>query len=376
MTNITQNDITTELQKQVKQAISNKTPLYIQGGNSKRFYGQAVDENTDTQTLDVSSHTGIINYDPTELCATVQAGTKLSDLKALLAKNNQMLAFEPPHYPNGINNQDTATIGGAIATGIAGPRRAYTGSVRDAILGVKIINGDGEVASFGGEVMKNVAGYDLSRMMVRSQGTLGVILSVSVRVIPKPEHNMTLTFDASQTEALRYFQELRKTNLPITATAWLNDQASIRVSASKQVLKSCKNKIKGDEVTDAREFWQGLRDHTHDFFNKNRPLWRFSLPPASPSVIPLDDAQLLEWDGAQRWIHSNTPTNIIQDIAKSHNGYATLFNSNSQIETHTNLTKMDIFPTLEPALFTLHQSLKKQMDPQGIFNPNRIYRGL
>ena len=376
MTNITQNDITIELQKQVKHAISDKTPLFIQGGNSKQFYGHAVDENTDAKRLDLSSHTGIINYDPTELCVTVQAGTKLSDLEALLAENKQMLAFEPPHYPNSKNNQDTATIGGAIATGIAGPSRAYTGSVRDAILGVKIINGEGEIANFGGEVMKNVAGYDLSRMMVRSQGTLGVILSVSVRVIPKPEHNMTLTFNASQTEALSYFQALRKTNLPITATAWLNDQGSIRVSASEQVLKSCKNKIKGDEVTDGGEFWQGLRDHTHEFFNNNRPLWRFSLPPASPSVIPLDDAQLLEWGGAQRWIHSNTPANIIRDIAKSHNGYATLFNSNSQIETHINLTKMDIFPTLEPALFTLHQRLKNQMDPQEIFNPNRIYRGL
>ncbi len=376
MTNITQNDITTALQDQVKQAISSNTPLSIQAGNSKRFYGHSVDENTNAKPLDLSSHTGIINYDPTELCATVQAGTKLSELEALLAQNNQILAFEPPHYPSGTNNQDTATIGGAIATGIAGPRRAYTGSVRDAILGVKMINGTGEIANFGGEVMKNVAGYDLSRMMVRSQGTLGVILSVSVRVIPQPEQNMTLAFDASQTEALSYFQELRKTNLPITATAWLNDQGLIRVSASEQVLKSCKSKIKGDEITNGGDFWQGLRDHTHEFFNKNRPLWRFSLPPASSSVIPLDDAQLLEWDGAQRWVHSNTPANIIQDIAKPHNGYATLFNSNSRIETHNNLSNMDIFPALEPALLTLHQSLKSQMDPQGIFNPNRIYRGL
>ena len=376
MTNITQNDITTELQEQVKHAIRNKTPLCIQAGNSKQFYGHAVDESTDAKRLDLSSHTGIINYDPSELCVTVQAGTKLSDLEALLAENKQMLAFEPPHYPSGKNNQDTATIGGAIATGIAGPRRAYTGSVRDAILGVKIINGEGEIANFGGEVMKNVAGYDLSRMMVRSQGTLGVILSVSVRVIPKPEHNITLRFNASQNETLSYFQALRKTNLPITATAWLNEQGSIRISASEAVLKSCKNKIKGDEVTDDENFWLGLRDHTHAFFNDDRPLWRFSLPPALSNVISLDDAQLIEWDGAQRWIHSNTPANIIRDIAKSHNGYATLFNSNLKIKNHTNLTKIDAFPALEPALFTLHQNLKKQMDPQGIFNPNRIYRGL
>jgi glycolate oxidase FAD binding subunit len=203
-----------------------------------------------------------------------------------------------------------------------------------------------------------------------------VILSVSVRVIPKPERNMTLTFDASQTEALAYLQELRKTNLPITATACLDDQVSIRLSASDQVLQACKTKVKGDELIassgDSNEsdtFWQSIRDHSHAFFNNDRPLWRFSLPPASADVIPLDDSQLLEWGGAQRWIHSNTPANIIRDIAKSHNGHATLFARN-------HATELDIFPTLEPALFALHQRLKNQMDPQRIFNPNRIYRGL
>ena len=369
--NIIDNDITTDLQAQVKQAISNQTPLYIHGGNSKQFYGNAVD----ATPLDISVHTGIINYDPSELCITVRAGTKLSDIETLLADNNQILAFEPPHYLySSLNNQDTATIGGAIASGISGPSRAYTGSVRDSILGVNIINGDGEIANFGGEVMKNVAGYDLSRMMVRSQGTLGVILNISVRVIPKPEHNITLAFEASQSEALSYFQDLRKNTLPITATAWLNNTALIRLSASEQVLQSCKEKVKGDERLNADSFWQGVRDHTHEFFtnskNDDKPLWRFSLPPATPEKIQLDGEELIEWSGAQRWIHSNAPANIIRDIAKSQKGYATLFNNAPSDESATR------FSELEPALFTLHKQLKNQMDPQGIFNPGRIYKGL
>jgi len=366
--NIIDTDITTELQAQVKQAISNKTPLYIHGGNSKLFYGNLVD----ATPLDISKHTGIINYDPSELCITVRAGTKLSDIEALLAENNQILAFEPPHYLS--DQQDTATIGGTIASGISGPSRAYTGSTRDSILGVNIINGSGEIANFGGEVMKNVAGYDLSRMMVRSQGTLGVILNISVRVIPKPEHNITLAFEASQGEALSYFQDLRKNTLPITATTWLDNTALIRLSASEQVLQSCKEKVKGDERLNADSFWQGIRDHTHEFFTDNndndKPLWRFSLPPATPEKVQLDGNELVEWGGAQRWIHSNAPANIIRDIAKSQKGYATLFNN------APNDNGVARFPKLEPALFTLHKQLKNQMDPQGIFNPGRIYKEL
>jgi len=202
---------------------------------------------------------------------------------------------------------------------------------------------------------------------------LGVILNVSIRVIPKPEHNITLAFEASQSEALSYFQDLRKNTLPITATAWLDNTALIRLSASEQVLQSCKEKVKGDERLNADGLWQGIRDHTHEFFtdtkNDDKPLWRFSLPPATPEKIQLDGEELIEWGGAQRWIYSNAPANIIRDIAKSQKGYATLFrNPNNENISH--------FPELEPALFALHKRLKNQMDPQGIFNPSRIYKGL
>lgn len=353
------NDLSTPLQESVVKAIEKKSPLFIHGGKSKLFYGNPVD----AQELDISKHSGVINYEPSELCITVRAGTLLSDLENLLAENQQILPFEPPHY------LETATIGGAIAAGISGPRRAYTGSVRDAILGVQLINGKGEIVKFGGQVMKNVAGYDLSRLMVRSQGTLGVILNVSVRLLPKPESNMTLMFEAKQDEALNYFKEIRTQLLPITATAWHDDQVFIRLSASNTILHNYKQTIKGDELEEANHFWQSIRDQHHTFFqDDSKPLWRFSLPPSAEKFARIDTSPLIEWGGSQRWVRTNTPSNIIQNIANSRLGYATLFQGE--------LPGVPRFPVLEENLLKIHKSLKNKMDPHHIFNPNRIYQGL
>jgi len=357
--NIPNNNSNQTLQEEVKKAIEKKSPLFIHGGKSKLFYGNPVD----AKSLDVSIHSGIIEYEPSELCITVRAGTRLSDLEKVLAENQQILPFEPPHY------LPTATIGGAIATGISGPRRAYTGSIRDAILGVQMINGSGEIVTFGGQVMKNVAGYDLSRLMVRSQGTLGLILNVSLRLLPKPESNMTLTFEATQDEALDYFKKVRSQQHPITATVWHNNQVFIRLSASDNILQNCKKDIKDEELSNADSFWQGIRDHQHPFFlEDDKPLWRFSLPPSADPFDRIDNTSLIEWSGSQRWVHSNLPINIIQSIASSRKGYVTLFKGD--------LSGVPRFPILEPNLLTLHKSLKQKMDPHGIFNPNRMYQGL
>lgn len=369
-------DLSQSLQEQVQEAIQQQSPLFIHGGKSKLFYGNAVD----AKPLDISAHSGVINYEPCELCITVRAGTLLSELEALLAENQQILPFEPPHY------SEKATIGGAIAAGISGPRRAYTGSVRDAILGVQIINGEGEIANFGGQVMKNVAGYDVSRLMVRSQGTLGVILNVSLRLLPKPEANLTLSFEAEQHQALAYFKAMRTQQLPITATVWHDELLSIRLSASENILKNSKQTLikniatnemssissinkECNEQENADNFWQSIRDHQHPFFqNENKPLWRFSLPPSSEKFTRIDNQPLIEWGGAQRWVQTNMPTNIIQNIASSRKGYATLFKGD--------LAGVPHFPVLEENLLKLHKSLKQKMDPHGIFNPNRIYHGL
>lgn len=357
------NDISSALQNYVKEAISNRSPLYIHGGNSKLFYGNKVE----AKPLDVSTHTGIIDYDPTELCITVRAGTLLSDIEKILDAENQILPFEPPQYTQ------SATIGGALAAGISGPRRSYTGSVRDAILGVKIINGEGEIVSFGGQVMKNVAGYDLSRMMVRSQGTLGVILEASIRLLPKPKHEITLSFNGNQSYALDYFQSSRIEQLPITASAWFNDVAYLRLSGSeKNVANTSKNllsTLEAKSMEDAHQFWTDIRDHKHHFFGRtDKPLWRISLPPASNEIKQINDNQFIEWGGAQRWVNTNTPANIIHSSTNSRNGYATLFQGD--------IPETPCFPKLDKALMKLHKQLKNNMDPHRIFNPERMYSGL
>lgn len=356
---IEDNDISTELQKQVVDAISNKEPLFIHAGKSKLFYGNDVNG----KSLDISPHTGIISYEPTELCITVRAGTRLSEIQKLLAEKQQILPFEPPLYTK------DATIGGAIATGISGPRRAYTGSIRDAILGVQMINGNAEIVNFGGQVMKNVAGYDLSRLMVRSQGILGVILSVSLRLLPKPSHDLTIRFDVNQQEGLDFFQNLRSQQIPVSATVWFDQQAYIRLSGSTETLENSQQLIKGDVLTDAKDFWREIRDQHYHFFGRtDKPLWRLSLPPGSNQISRIDDNILIEWSGAQRWVNSNMPANIIQSIAKSRNGFATLFRGNLPETPH--------FPTLDEPLMLLHKQLKNKMDPHGVFNPSRMYENL
>lgn len=353
---IKDNDISLALQMQVKESIETRSPIFIHAGKSKLFYGNSVN----AKPIDVSEHTGVISYEPTELCITVRAGTRLSELEKLLTDQQQILPFEPPHY------SESATIGGAIATGISGPRRAYTGSIRDAILGVQIINGKGEIVNFGGQVMKNVAGYDLSRLMVRSQGTLGLILSLSIRLLPKPANDITVTFEASQKEALNYFQELRTQHHPVSATAWFKNQVYCRLSGSAETLAFSQQQILGELLENASYFWQEIKDHKHQYFRQtDKSLWRLSLPPATDQIPGLEGEQLIEWGGAQRWMNSNVPANIIQSIAKTHNGFATLFKGDSPGTT--------TFPTLEEPLIQLHKQLKNNMDPHHIFNPGRIY---
>lgn len=357
---ILDNDQSETLRNRVLEAIDKKQPLSIVGGNSKHFYGFHVD----AAELSISEHTGVISYEPTELCITVRAGTKLKNINQLLKENKQILPFEPPMYG------ENSTIGGVVAAGISGPRRPYSGSVRDAILGVKIINGEGEIVSFGGQVMKNVAGYDLSRLMVRSQGTLGLILEVSLRLLPMPEKEITLEIPAQQDYALNFFKEIRTLQYPVTASAWFNDSIYLRLSGSSRTLETTTNKLGTPNIMENNAIWDEIRDHKHHFFGRtDKPLWRLSLAPASTQIARIDDNQLIEWGGAQRWVNSNAPTNIIQNIAESRDGYATLFRGKEISETPN-------FPPLKNELMKIHQQIKLKMDPHHIFNPGRIYSQL
>ncbi|CAA6825127.1 MAG: Glycolate dehydrogenase (EC, FAD-binding subunit GlcE [uncultured Thiotrichaceae bacterium] len=348
------------LEEQVQDALENEQALNIQGFGSKRFYGNT---SIDGKTLDTSIHSGIVTYVPSELCITVKAGTPLKELEAALEKNNQILPFEPPHFG------ENSSIGGIIATGMSGPRRAYSGSVRDAILGVKIINGFGKTVSFGGQVMKNVAGYDVSRLLVGSLGTLGVILELSIRVIPKPEVEKTVILPSNQSDAIKYFNSIRKAGLPISATCHVDEEVHIRLAGSNTHINHLIEKKHWHCMDGADAFWESIRNQTHTFFSdSDKPLWRMSVAAASSPSVQLDNHQLVEWGGALRWIKSKSPPNVIQGVAKKRDGEAILFNGE--------MAGVDAFPSPEKIMFELHERLKRKLDPKGIFNPDRMYKGL
>jgi glycolate oxidase FAD binding subunit len=364
---IMERDISAELQQQVQSSIDLHSPLLIRGGDSKSFYGRTPVETSNV--LDLRNHTGIINYDPTELAVTVRAGTRLQDLELLLERNQQILPFEPPLF------SQNSTIGGVVSAGISGPRRAFSGSIRDAILGVEIINGDGKIVQFGGQVMKNVAGYDMSRLMVRSMGTLGVILSLSLRVMPKPEKEISLTLDATQEEGLEYCKQWRMQHLPISATSWYRGKIYLRLSGSEITIKAAQQKLLQQKAFELLEddafFWRSIRNQQHAFFNNiSKPLWRLSLPINTPAIARFEGDLLLEAGGTQRWISNNAPENIIRAVVGRHGGHAMLFNGQKH------LPEVPPFPLLAPELHKLQKNLKRKLDPHNIFNPGRMYRDI
>ena len=347
-------DSSITLQEQVKQHIADKQPLQIQAGGSKTFYGRR----SEGTPLDVSSHRGVIHYEPTELVISARCGTPLAELQATLKRHQQMLAFEPPAFA------DSATLGGCIACGISGPRRPFSGSVRDFVLGVSIINGQGEQAKFGGEVMKNVAGYDVSRLMVGSCGTLGIILDISLKVLPMPETELTLSYELTERAAISRMSKYCTQALPVSATCFDGNRLYIRLSGTAAGVKAAKILLGGESLDNADEFWQKIREQTHTFFDSQKPLWRLSLAPAT-APIDIEGKQLIEWRGAQRWLLSDAPASKIREKVQSVGGHATLFRRGQRDD--------DIFQPLHGKLRELHMDIKLAMDPHCIFNVGRIY---
>jgi len=353
-------DITEQLQEQLSKILSNNeldNGIAISGGHSKDFYGREIigDE------FSIIEHAGIIEYEPRELVVTARTGTSLLELKNTLAENNQMLPFEPPSY------SAQATLGGTIACGFSGPRRPYGGSARDLLLGTKILNGKAEVLNFGGQVMKNVAGYDLSRLMVGAMGTLGIILQASMKVLPKPECEMTLIQELPEEDAIQMMNKLASKNLPLSASAFYQGNLYLRFSSVETSVKKIIEHLGGDVLKDANSFWIELNEHRHNFFQieKSKVLWRLSLPPAAP-VLALDGDVFYDWGGAQRWIYSDAKESVIRDVANSVGGHATQFRKGDR--------QSDIFHPLSSPLMSIHKQLKKTMDPAGIFNSGRLYK--
>lgn len=347
-------DISAALQASVLDAIAQNRSLQIVGGGSKTFYGRA----PQGEPLSVTGHRGVISYEPTELVITARAGTTLADVEALLAKHNQMLPFDPPHFSG------AATMGGAIATGLSGPRRPYAGSARDFVLGVKVLTGKGEILGFGGQVMKNVAGFDVSRFMAGSLGTLGILLEVSLKVLPRPESEQTLLFECSALDAIRRMNAWAGQPLPLSGAAFDGGRLYLRLSGSTAALNAAREKLGGELAADGAAFWRGVRDHACIFFQGDAPLWRVSVPAATPP-LDLPGEWLLDWGGAQRWLKTSCAPATIRELTAKAGGHATLFRGGDR--------QGAVFHPLSPALMALHLRLKAAFDPHGILNPGRMY---
>ena len=342
--------IVSELSERVRQAAAEKRPLRIRGGATKDFYAYKLEG----EPLDVAAYRGVVDYEPSELVLTARAGTPLAEVEAALSEKGQMLGFEPPYFGA------TATLGGTIACGFSGPRRPYAGSARDFVLGTKIINGKGEILKFGGEVMKNVAGYDVSRLMVGALGTLGVLLEVSLKVLPKPAKEITLCFAMPADKAIVTMNAWAGLPLPLSAACHIGGTLYVRLSGTEPGVRAAGAKLGGTFVEKGDEFWRELREHQRGFFQGATPLWRLSVPPATPP-INLPGKWILDWGGAQRWLMSDAPANAIHQHAENVGGYATLFR-------HEKMNGA-AFHRLPAVLATLHQNLKRAFDPDGIINP-------
>ena len=352
-------DLSTALQQQVLDALQNETPLNIGGSGGKTFLGNSVDASA--QQIDVSKHRGIVEYDSRELVLTARSGTPLQEIKAALAASGQMLAFEPPHFGTG------ATLGGTIACGLSGPRRPYSGSARDFVLGCKLLNGRGEILRFGGQVMKNVAGYDVSRLMVGAYGTLGILLEISLKVLPRPKASLTVAYECSPVEAISDMSALLSKPLPVDAACYHGDHCYMRISGSAQAVREARTKIPGEVVADAEKFWHALREHQLAFFHHRSALYRIMVKPATPP-LNIDGAWLLDWGGAQRWLYSDEDVASIRHRVAAVGGHVTVFRGSIPNE--------DIFQPMSAPLMAIHRRLKASFDPKNIFNRGRLYANL
>jgi len=369
------------IQAQLRRAAADRYPVCIRGGGTKDFYGgERRGDVLNTRTL-----RGIVSYEPTELVITARAGTPLAEMENALQENGQQLPFEPPHFdyrpesapssPAGNGEltiatvapeEKIATLGGCIAAGLSGPRRAYAGAVRDFVLGVCILDGKGNELRFGGQVMKNVAGYDVSRLTVGAMGTLGVILDVSLKVLPIPAAETTVRLGVGPDEAIKLMNQWAGKPLPVTATAYRAGSLSVRLAGAPSAVSAGAKKIGGDAMApdQARQFWIDLREHRAPFFAGDQPLWRLSVRSTTPPM-DLDGPQIIEWGGALRWLRSDSEPARIRDAAVQAGGHATLFRAGSKAAP--------VFHPLSPTLARLHRRLKEAFDPAGILNPGRLY---
>lgn len=347
-------DISHELIERVKQASNEGTKLRIIGGGSKDFMGRQ----PEGKAISLAQHSGIVSYEPIELVLTARAGTPLVEITAALAEHHQRLAFEPPLFDG------KATLGGTLACHLSGPGRPWNGSIRDHVLGIRLINGRGESLRFGGQVMKNVAGYDVSRMQAGAMGTLGIISEVSLKVMPQPAATMTLKREMDAAQAIAEMNRLAGHSKPLTAACWFDNHLYLRLEGSRSAVDSTVSQWSNTVLEDDDPLWTQLREQQLEYFSTQMPLWRFSVNSNANHVLPEQD-WLLDWGGSQRWLRGEFAANDLEALAESAGGQVSRYRGGDRLQ--------EVFHTQPDALRQLHQRLKHAFDPSGIFNPGRLY---
>jgi glycolate oxidase FAD binding subunit len=343
------------LTSRIRDAAASGMPLRLRGGGTKDFYGGR----PRGELLELQGYAGIVSYEPTELVVTARCGTSLRELESVLHEKRQFLPFEPPHFG------EQATVGGCVAAGLAGPRRASVGAIRDFVLGAKVIDGRGRLLGFGGQVMKNVAGYDISRLLAGSLGTLALIAEVSIKVLPLPQAERSLRLELAEKDAIDALNRWAGQPLPITGSVWHEGTLTLRLSGAEPAVRAAAGKLGGAALapSEAERFWNTIREHSHAFFSGTAPLWRIALPSTHPPLA-LDGPQLVEWGGGLRWLRSGADAAGVRAAARNAKGHATLFRADDKTA--------GVFSPLEPVLMRLHRELKAAFDPAGILNPGRL----
>ena len=370
-------DITKTLIAQVKAAHEDQQALKIVGGNSKAFIGRA----TQGQALELSQHSGILQYQPVELVLSARAGTPLIEIQQTLAEQGQMLAFEPALFADPASGLSTATLGGTLATNLSGPSRPWTGSIRDMVLGVKLINGRAELLNFGGQVMKNVAGYDLSRTQAGALGCLGVMTEISLKVLPMPELTRYLTLAIEQAQAITLMNQLCGTAKPISGACWVQQTLHLRLSGAassvKQTIAQWVDQYGFSEQPTDSDFWQQLAQFTLPMFETEQPIWRFSINsttgPLAIDNSEVDDQSIIDWGGAQRWVVGEQDQQHMQRLAEQAGGTVSLWRSGNISGNISGDSTVEVNHTLSAPMQQLQQRLKHSFDPKGILNPGRLY---
>ncbi|MCU7959906.1 MAG: glycolate oxidase subunit GlcE [gamma proteobacterium symbiont of Bathyaustriella thionipta] len=348
---MTTEDPASALQEQIRYAAKHRQSLQIVGNHSKQHLGR----HSQGEILSSNRLNGIVAYDPSELVISVRAGTAVSVIQETLKKNCQTLPFDPPCF----NGRD-ASIGGAVAAGLAGPSRPWNGAVRDSLLGIRLVDGQARHMRFGGQVMKNVAGYDISRLMAGAWGTLGLLTEVSLKLLPRAPAELTLRHECDATQALQTMRKLALKPYRQSGACWMQGQLRLRFSAHPDSLQQIRQQIGGE--SEESSFWSDLRDHKLDFFNSREPLWRLSV---RPDADIQQQTQIIDWAGAQRWLISTQAADKLRELAEKYSGHAILFANGDRNSA--------VFQPLDKVSARLQQRLKHTFDPDGIFNPGRMY---